>query len=478
MQKKMINSPNPRWAIFLAIAVFTVYVYYLPRYAFPEIWGNIYCVYYMCLIPILIAFTLYFRRLNEPMEIKLILIFWGWVFITRLLNGDYYLTKDADMVINTGMIYVFLVACIALKGKSRDRFLDWISIITAVFYTLVALVCLYAVLFRKELYNPFTGDEMCGFMDIFRLTIFTKNPNNCCMWFFLAFFMLVYLFSRKKSVLWRVAIITAAALNYVILGMTFSRNGMLAFSLCIGLLVVMLLLSHFPAKTLVKKLLVTTAVLCLVVPLAYKSFSVTAIAMNSVSAALVQGKVSTELTNTTAEQDDAQASYNDRGEDSEDKPLSEEEGMYIDDRGFEDSGRIDIFKSIIPTMQQEPMRLLRGCLCLDVMKISNTVLPKWKPHFHNTFLQLFCLTGVLGLGLVLAFCLLLAIRIIRLFYSDAALSVKALTLILIGSFSYNMLEVSLFVSADIPAFAAYIVAGAVLAYSYETKAAENKQRTI
>lgn len=86
----------------------------------------------------LLAFTLYFRRLKEPIEVKLILVFWGWVLISRLLNGDVLLATDIYMVIDTGLIYVFLVACFELKGKARERFLDWISIITTVFYTLVA----------------------------------------------------------------------------------------------------------------------------------------------------------------------------------------------------------------------------------------------------------------------------------------------------------------------------------------------------
>ena len=106
---------------------------------------------------------------------------------------------------------------------------------------------------------------------------------------------------------------------------------------------------------------------------------------------------------------------------------------------------------------------------MDVMKIAHQYLPYKDPHFHNTFLQVLCITGIPGLLLILALCVLLAIRIIRLFFSAAPLELKVLALILLGLFIYNMLEVSLFVAADTRAFIAYIVAGAVIAYDKEQK---------
>ena len=104
---------------------------------------------------------------------------------------------------------------------------------------------------------------------------------------------------------------------------------------------------------------------------------------------------------------------------------------------------------------------------MDVMKIANTLLPTQVPHYHNTFLQVLCIAGLPGLLLTLLFCALLAVKIILLFFSNVPLEIKALTLLLIGLFIYNMLEVSLFVAADTRAFTAYIVAGAVIAYENE-----------
>ena len=106
---------------------------------------------------------------------------------------------------------------------------------------------------------------------------------------------------------------------------------------------------------------------------------------------------------------------------------------------------------------------------MDVMKVAHTILPVKDPHYHNTFLQVLCITGLPGLLLVLLLCVFLAIKTLRLFFSDAPLEIKSLTLILVGFFIYNMLEVSLFVAADTRAFTAYIVAGAVIAYESEIR---------
>lgn len=138
--------------------------------------------------------------------------------------------------------------------------------------------------------------------------------------------------------------------------------------------------------------------------------------------------------------------------------------MYQDNRGLDDSGRFEVYKSIIPTIQREPLRLLRGCKYPDVMGVANTVLKNHKVHFHNTFLQSLAFSGLPGLILCLAFCILMTVKIIKLYFSPAPFELKVLSMILVGSLIYNMLEVSLFYYADIRDHSFYLIAGAVLAW--------------
>ena len=461
---------NPRatlgWQQFLAFAVFIVFVYHLLHYVHPDIWEQIYCVYYMFLIPALIAFYFTRRRLDGPVELKLFILYWVWIFFSRLLNRDFFLTRDGDMVLNMGLSCVMMAVCILLKGKDRQRFLDWISIAVCGFYSMLSVCGLYAVLFRKELSNPLTGGSLCGFWytgGLARLQLLGKHANEVAVWFFLGFFLLMYLFFRHKSLLWRVPIVTAAVTNYINLCMTFSRSNRVAFSVCFSLLIMMVILQRLSGAKRDRQLLATLGMLLILFPLSYKSFDLTADIIYKASSALADTKQADAMEQKAVAVSPVVV-----------KQLAAEvnsapavQGGYSDDRGFSDSGRFEIYKTILPTIHQEPLRLLRGCLCMDVMKIANTLLPTQVPHYHNTFLQVLCIAGLPGLLLTLLFCALLAVKIILLFFSNVPLEIKALTLLLIGLFIYNMLEVSLFVAADTRAFTAYIVAGAVIAYENE-----------
>ena len=456
---------------FMAFSVFVVLIYHLLRYVHPDIWGQIYCVYYMFLVPALIAVYFAYKRLEGPVELKLFVFYWIWIFVSRLLNGDFFLTHDGDMVLNIGLGCVMMAVCLLLDGKQRQRFLDGISIAVSGFYSLLSVCGLYAVLYQKELYNPLTGGSLCGFWyydGLSRLQLLGKHANETAVWFFLGFFLLMYLFFRHKSLLWRIPIVVAAALNYINLCMTFSRSNMVAFAVCFSLLLAMVILRRMSAAKMGRQILATMGLLLVLLPLSYKSFDITA---------GIIGRAATELAvveQQPAEQiDDANpqtaAGQPEAGAGTVATPAPAIQPAYSDKRGFSDTGRFTIYRTIIPTMQQEPLRLVRGCLCMDVMKIAHQYLINKDPHFHNTFLQVLCITGIPGLLLILALCVLLAIRIIRLFFSAAPLEIKALTLILIGLFLYNMLEVSLFVAADTRAFVAYILAGAVIAYDKEQK---------
>ena len=477
----------------LAFAVFAILIYHLLRYVHPDIWGEIYSVYYMFLVPALIAVYFAYKRLEGPVELKLFVFYWIWIFVSRLLNGDFYLTHDGDMVLNIGLSCVMMAVCLLLDGKERQRFLDGLSIAAGGFYSLLSVCGLYAVLYQKELYNPLTGGSLCNFWyydGLSRLQLLGKHANETAVWFFLGFFLLIYLFFRHKSLLWRIPIVAAAAMNYINLCMTFSRSNMVAFSVCFSLLLAMVILRRLSAAKMGRQLLATMGLLLVLLPLSYKSFDITAeiVGRAATELAAVKQQAAEQIDDATqqtaavqpeaeaeieaAEQIDDATSQTaavqpEAGAEIVATPAPAIQPAYSDKRGFSDTGRFTIYRAIIPTMQQEPLRLVRGCLCMDVMKIAHQYLINKDPHFHNTFLQVLCITGLPGLLLILALCAVLAMRIIRLLFSAAPLEIKVLTLILIGLFIYNMLEVSLFVAADTRAFVAYILAGAVIAYDKE-----------
>ena len=481
------------------LSLILMFVYLIFLYITKTLWYRMLAVY--CLwIALLLLPALLPRLRSEKPELKLVLLFAVWVLLTRALHwdvkayisrcfsGDLSYPADTLHIASSAMVYVPMAACLILRGRDRERLIDGIAIVAVSFAVIVGLICLYGSLYKMQIPALLGDRDLCVFAGS-RLCPLGKNPNTGCMWFFLGIFFSAYLFCRTGNRLCRVGLVLAAFLSYLMLTMTFSRNGMLAFSVCAGLLVLVLVLRRFSPGTVVRKLLCTVLVLGLTVPLAYGSFRLTAGGMESISNALIQKRIDARA-QTEEETGSAGAELSGgthraaptvlRGEssghrDGQAQPVSrtlqaDDDWQYItyeDSRGFRDSGRIAIYKSIVYTMQREPMRLLIGCLEENAMEYTNEILPSSVAHFHNTFLQILCVTGVVGLALVLIFCVLLGRRVIRVLYSDAPMTVSILALMLVGIVSYNMLEVDLFLYSDITCFSAYIAAGAVLAYTCE-----------
>ena len=459
-----------------AAASLLLFIYYMLKQVNEGLWYSVYCVYYLYLSPVLIAFGLYFSRRGKPLEFKIYTLFCLWLYVSRLLNGDYFLTFDGAAVLDICLGCAFLAVSLVLKSGDRYRYLDWLSIAVGAFYTLVGLAAMYGVILRRELTNPIFYGKLLNFEGLmYRARVLGKSSNESVMWFFISFFLLLYLFVRKKKLLWRIAIVPAAAVNYLCMAATFSRSGRLAFSLGVALLTGLAALKLPSLKSQGRRTLAAIALTCAVLPAAYFSFDAAAAGIRLVSTAAVaavgeeeaeESAVQTEPS-TAAEAAPEAAAEEQSAEDSE---TAANPFMYQDNRGLDDSGRFEVYKSIIPTIQREPLRLLRGCKYQDVMSVANTVLKNYKVHFHNTFLQSLAFTGLPGLILCLAFCILLSVKIIRLYFSPAPFELKALSMILVGSLIYNMLEVSLFYYTDIRTNIFYLIAGAVLAWFRDREA--------
>jgi len=447
------------WSQIYMLAVFAILLFYMAYNLHVYLFNTLFDTYYLLAVPVFI--TLYYCRegLRGGLEVKLVSYFGLWVFITRLLCGDLFLQKDLGLVMD-----VFLACAILGMGISIDRlkglkFIDTISILFCLFYTTLSVVCIYTAVFQCEIYNPFS-EWYLAYFGINRLFALSNSPNRCCVWFFMSIFLAVYLFFRRKEWYLRLPLCFVMLLNFIALALTFSRNMKVGFSIASSMLLILLAFEYLPIKKIWHKVFSIFLILCLVFPLAYKSFDLATFGVNK-SAEFV-------LQENTVEQGDMSTQVEAVGNDSE---------IYARNHSLlHDTGRIDIYKSIFWSLKEEPLRLFRGSLTEDISTVTKEYIKRFQyGHIHNTFLEILFVTGIPGFVLAMAFFLLIVRHCIRLFFvTGTHMSIKILTIIITGLFSYNMLESSLFCVTDVGSISFFIIAGILISYS---RALDSKQES-
>lgn len=468
------------WGMFLIFAACTV------SPAFPFHWEAFYKYVYKMLTLALLVLYLYFRRGQDKIEIKLCLAFCAWVAVSRLLNGDIRFT-DGEYVINIIAPCLLLPICMILPEDKRSIFLDATAAVVCIFMSFSAVIGIHTAITQRLAVNPFSQWYFAEVSFSNRLYLYANNPNIAGNWMFISIFLLIYEFLKRKNIALHIVIVLMALADYTALALTSSRNAMLGFTLCISLFALLLALKYLPVKKTGLRVSAAVLIMLLIMPLAYKSFDGTRHIISLMESAGTVMEEETASAVDAGETAPAEETFAEApAEESEENPAetvpteelteeteedSEEKEIYEDNRGFSDSGRLPIYKSALVTIKEEPMRLLRGCLSEDIMAVTDEYLP-YPPygHFHNAYIQVLEYAGIPGLLLMLAFSILLIIRAVKLFFTEdakASLAVKALILPLPGIFLYNMLETSIFCFMDFRSLSFFMIAGAVLAYSYE-----------
>lgn len=467
-----ITDPRQRkWAFLHAVYALLLVMFYLYYPANIYLWETLRYGYVFLSMPVAVVFYYYFRGLRDGPEYILVTGYALWFYITRVLNGQIWLDDffEFHKCIEITLCAVILPAPLLLNGQGRKRLANWFCALTGLYLFVVGLAGVYAVLARRAVLHPVSGIVIAGMAywgPVTRLNVTDLHPNVTGMMFFVGFFLLMYQFFACRRKLWRIPIVLAAAVDYFIIAFTFSRATMIAFSVCIGMLLILAVRKAFPLRRLWAQILLMVAILAVTVPLCYKSFDLTAGLVNKLEAA--DRSSEEELSAKSAEAAGPRLLSA-----SEEK---EEEGqVYEDQRDLgEDmgslAGRTDIYKGEWITICQEPIRLLRGALWGDVMTIVNQHIKEPNAHLHNYLLQVLGLTGVPGFLLVLAFSLLLLARMVLVFFSpDPAVEmpVRVLTVLLTGYFIDGMVEIPMFSTTNANAFLFFLIAGLFLAWSYE-----------
>lgn len=473
MRKLSTAEADARWVKFQALMIFLLVLYFIPQYALVTYWGRAYQAWFH--IAVIVLLTLYFSRrgLSGTLEVKVMLLFAVWYMFSRMIGGHIWLDDEYNGIVDCFSYILFLSLCQLLPREGRLKLLDWLGAVIAVFYTLLALICIYAAVFQTVVPNPFEAGTVASLDVDFtnRLYAFDRHPNICGNWFFVAAFLLIYLFFRTKKLPVRVLCALAALVNYAAVALTDSRNCKVAFAVCFGMLCGLLVLRRIAADKKARRALALVLTVLVVFVAAYKGFDAALYCVNRASAASISESSPVG----------EEGEYN--GEIGESTEEPEEAANYSSRTLFNDSSRFFIWKCTFEVLRRNPAILLRGSDPNHLMDpINNYVaeLSGWSPgyaHTHTMFLQVLMLAGIPGLLLMLAFVVLVSIRIIRLYFAPSeCMAVKVLTLPMTGFLVYNMLDASLFYSFDLRSTLFFVLAGAVTAFSQDIHPLPNTLR--
>ena len=328
-----------------------------------------------------------------------------WFVLCTLVNGDYYLEFNLRFLYGVVLTFgVGLPLFQVLEGKTRDRWLNIISLCFALAALLVACVSTYACLTERRLSFPGMEGEI-GII-AYRLYAFGKHPNEvgCLLnlgllcWLMLAFrshkvwqkffcvlSFLPICFSMSLTVSRTAIAISALALGGGCLVAITKKGGWKRWGIGIVAMAFVAALSLYVMMTGIPKLLPsgapqkTTVVNATVVPTDTVLPTIT-------EAPTEEPRIEIDTIPVELEQQPAPtvAPHN-----------------HIWQRSFTDglgtfSMRTEIWQSGIEYLKQNPRTLLLGNTDGQVARIPKRTLDREIYHMHNTYLELLLQTGIPG----------------------------------------------------------------------------------
>ena len=431
---------------FHGTAMLIIVLSYLAVLVIPQRSYDIYLAYGRAAIIAAAAIYFWNYRLSGGIEVRLVIYYAAWVLISRILNTDYYLQNELDLVITRFLCAVVLPVGVILEREERERLLDVLIAVSGAFFLVGALLGIYACVFGVYFY---VGPESTSFgidssylLDYFYYVVaFGTNRTVSAVWFYLELCFMVYEFFKCRNKLWRIPICLAGFVFYLTIGLCFCRS--IKFAVCINaaMLVVLGIMGIKKKLSPILKLVLMAAASLAVMVCVYKSFDV----LNSGLAA-IYNSMDVQIERTS----DAfmMPEYFDTVENGQTLADTRDLGKSVSNMSL----RGEIFASVIPTMKLDPMRLVIGKYSSKIMDIPRQFMSYPFFHMHNYLIQVLMLTGILGFALVLVFSVLIVVKCIRYFFSSdekATLHSKMLIMPLAGYFMYGMMEVLMFtLSAD------------------------------
>lgn len=469
--------------------------WYMLSELFPERSGDLYEAYWRYGEAAMLGVYVCMVGLKGRVEEKLFAAYAVWMLVSRWLNGDILLRTDFWQVITAFESLLVFAAGLRLEPRQRRRLLNCFAIIYLLFFTALGAAGIFVALTNTCINIP--PEYVCirvGTVSGNALSFFSKTNTVSCMWFFIAWCLAVNMFFSVRHISWRVLLGLDALLLHVALTLCHGRASQVALSIGYAMLVMLLALRLIKCGGIKRSLLLAAA--------AIAAFGLSFASYKPISAAV------TELHKFTAPRFEsfytgldrklyyeyfdfasgamraaAEAGDAGTGAAAEEKAESDSEPSEFSitdhrkiSKNFTLSERTYIWEAVGPAVRARPSILLTGQRQGETMTFINQYLQEqypgigYKPHMHNMFFQVLMLLGLPGLLIVLAWTILMVVKMVRVFFSKkeaAGMLVKTLTIAPAGVLVYNLAEVFGFAGAHLTGNCFFLLSGIFLGFYYD-----------
>ncbi|MBQ9664096.1 MAG: O-antigen ligase family protein [Oscillospiraceae bacterium] len=411
---------------------------------------------------------LYRKHGHAEIEFKALLAFWGWFVLSRIINGDYALQKEYNQVLDLALMLPAFALGITLKKERRGTFLNWFSAIVGGYFFVLGCVCIYSFSQRIDIPNTITQQFIVSTLDnsdFTRICILDTNVDATAFWFLESFLLMDYQFFACRKKAWRIPIFLSAAVDYIVIGMTYTRSVFIAVSAAVGLSLIFALNRKLSSRKKGIRYLFLFFVLLIAMFGTYKGFY---------RSTEYFGRMSVERR------------YQDATEEEKEEIF---QGEFTDTRRSKSinqftSGRFWIYRAGKLILQRNLSIWLHGCLYDESALLLTETMKEgggssqggFVPHYQNFLLQVLVVDGLPGLLLVLLFCLSLLYKEAKLFFRET-LNAEAALLVLGLSVAtpmlYGMLESCFFTVTDVRTLFFFLMSGLFLGSCYDKISGNN-----
>ena len=470
---------------FYAAGVFALLCFSLLRLIAPQRGADLFDAYGSVLFAVLFGVFLARWGLTSEVCVRLYLVYLVWLLVSRWLNGDVYLFIDRGQVYDNMISFLLFSLGVILSPEGRRRLLNVLTVVYAGFFVLFSLLGLFVAVTNTYIHVPpenvwITIRESGNPLPLLNLLSSFRLVGAARL--FLSWGLLGYQVVRTRKTWLRILLVLGMIVLHAAIALCFSHTIWIALSLCCGMFVLLLGLRGLRMRSAVLRTLLLAAVSVLAILASYKSLGFILEHRETLSAELAprfaqfyearERKIDPEYFGIAAPEPQS-AEYEISRSSREE--IAQSGDIYLETpRGYNQiltlSWRTLIWESVFYCARKNPALLLRGQLSKGLMNTTNNYLygvyrlPK-QPNMHNSLLQVLMLTGLPGFLVLLAWTLLIVIRMVRVFFSRAdavPFSFAFLTIPMAGVLVFCMMEYELFPARDSSTEVFLLIAGVFL----------------